>query len=107
MFVALSIAIAAFCKVYLSFGAIRITFENLPILLSSVLFGPLVGAATGVTADIISCIIAANPINPIITVGAAMIGAVSGVFHIIFSKIQHRPHIYINSCVTYSWFNDN
>ncbi|NLM57224.1 MAG: folate family ECF transporter S component [Clostridiales bacterium] len=87
MLVALSIAIAAFCKVYLSFGAIRVTFENLPILLSGVLFGPLVGAATGVTADIISCIIAANPISPIITVGAAMVGAVSGTFsHYIFKK---------------------
>ena len=101
MFVALSIALAALCMVLLSLGAIRITFENLPILLSSVLFGPLVGAATGVTADIISCIIAANPINPIITVGAAMIGAVSGVFsHYIFKKYS-TAHIFISTLASH------
>ncbi len=76
---ALSVVIGWVCKTYLTFGAIRITFENVPIILSGILYGPAVGAVVAVFSDIISCLISPNPsLNPIITLGAASIGIISG-----------------------------
>ncbi len=58
---------------------IRISFENLPILLAGLSMGPLVGALVGVVADLLGCVLYGYSINPIITLGAATVGALSGV----------------------------
>lgn len=77
---ALCVVIGWVCKAYLTFGAIRITFENLPILLAGFLLGPFYAAAAGVAADLISATLAGFAVNPVITLGSAVIGAVAGVF---------------------------
>ena len=56
----------------------RFSFENLPIILSGIMFGPFTGALCGIAADIIGCILRGYAINPILTLGAAIIGFVSG-----------------------------
>ena len=58
---------------------IRISFENLPIILGGIALGPIAGAFIGVVADLLGCVMYAYSINPIITLGAAAVGAVSGV----------------------------
>ena len=45
------------------------------------LFGPLVGAAVGVAADLIGCVLVGYAINPILTVGAATIGLLGGLLY--------------------------
>lgn len=75
---ALCVVIGWVCKAYLTFGAIRITFENLPVLLAGILLGPVYGAAVGAAADIVSALLAGFGINPVITLGSAVIGAVAG-----------------------------
>ena len=83
MFIAMSVVIGIFCKSVLNFGGglFRVTFENLPVILSGIMFGPVMGAATGVLSDLISYLLSgqAYPINPIVTVGAGAIGLVSGI----------------------------
>ena len=37
-------------------GAIRFSFENLPIIFVSIALGPIEGAITGVTADLLGCL---------------------------------------------------
>ncbi|MBQ8927816.1 MAG: folate family ECF transporter S component [Oscillospiraceae bacterium] len=59
-------------------GPLRISFENLPLLMAGMFFGPLVGLVVGAAADLIGCMIVGYSINPIITLGAAAIGLVSG-----------------------------
>lgn len=59
----------------------RFSFENLPILLSGIIFGPVCGMITGVVADLVGCIMAGYAINPIITAGAATIGLLSGLVY--------------------------
>ena len=77
---ALSVVIGWVCKSYLTFGPIRITFENIPIIISGIIYGPVIGAIVAVLSDIISCLTSPNPaLNPIITLGAASIGIISGV----------------------------
>lgn len=74
-------AMSIVCGKYLAFGVgqvLRFSFENLPILVSGILFGPLVGAAVGVAADLIGCVLVGYAINPILTVGAAVIGLLGG-----------------------------
>ena len=56
MLVAMSVVIGIFCKTFLNFagGLVRITFENLPIILSGILFGPIVGGLVGAASDLVS-----------------------------------------------------
>ncbi len=89
--VSLLAAMSIICGKYLAFGVgqvLRFSFENLPVMLSGILFGPVVGMVTGVVADLIGSLMVGYAINPIITLGAAAVGGVSGfVFHL-FSKNQ-------------------
>ncbi len=83
MLVAISVVIGIFCKSFLNFGEglLRITFENLPIIMSGILYGPIVGAVVGFSCDIVSYFLSgqAFPIMPIVTLGSVMVGAVSGI----------------------------
>ena len=82
MLVAMSVLIGIFCKNFLNFGGglFRITFENLPIILSGILYGPIVGCLVGVCSDFVSYIFSSQifPPNLIVTVGAGAVGVVSG-----------------------------
>ena len=79
---ALSVVIGIFCKNFRKFGngLFRVTFENFPIILSGILFGPAVGAAVGIVSDMVSYFLSTQSfaISPIVTLGAALVGAVSG-----------------------------
>lgn len=59
--------------------SIRLSFENLPILIAGFYLGPLAGAAVGIVADLVGCLLVGYSINPIITLGAAAIGTLSGI----------------------------
>ena len=91
MLSAISVVIGIFCKNYLNFGngIFRITFENFPIILSGLAFGPVVGALVGTLSDMVSFMLSTQTfaISPIVTLGAAAVGAVSGlVSHYIFKR---------------------
>lgn len=88
---ALSVVIGIFCKNFLNFGAgmFRVTFENFPIILSGILFGPAVGASVGIVSDMVSYFLSTQSfaISPIVTLGAALVGAVSGLIsNYVFKK---------------------
>lgn len=80
---ALSVVIGIFCKNFLNFGngLFRVTFENFPIILSGILFGPIVGASVGIISDMVSYFLSTQSfaISPIVTLGAALVGFVSGI----------------------------
>ena len=82
MLAAISVVIGIFCKSFLNFGngLFRITLENFPIILAGIAFGPVVGACVGAVADIVSFMLSTQTlaISPIVTLGAAAVGAVSG-----------------------------
>ena len=78
LFVAISIISGKFLAISLG-DIIRISFENLTIILSGMMFGPIVGAITGVCADLLGCILRGYNIIPVLTIGAASIGFFAGV----------------------------
>ena len=77
---ALSAVIGIVCKNLFTFNIYyRLTFENAPIILAGLLYGPVVGAMVGICADAVSCLMSSNPaLIPIISLGAASVGLISG-----------------------------
>jgi ECF transporter S component (folate family) len=97
MLCAISIIIGIFCKNFLNFGGglFRITFENLPIILSGVMYGPIVGGMVGVATDLISYFLSsqAYPPNLIVTAGALAVGVCSGIVSKFIVKSQGYKQI--------------
>lgn len=83
MLTAMSVVVGIFCKNFMNFGMglFRVTFENIPIILTGVLFGPVVGGIVGGITDIISYLLSSQvyPPNFIVTLGAVTIGVLSGI----------------------------
>jgi ECF transporter S component (folate family) len=77
---ALSAVIGIVCKNLFTFNIYyRLTFENAPIILAGLLYGPVVGAMVGICADAVSCLMSTNPaLNPIISLGAGAVGLMAG-----------------------------
>jgi len=100
MLTAMSVVIGIFCKSFLNFGngLFRITFENLPIIISGLLFGPIVGGVVGAATDLISYLLSPQtyPPNLVVTLGAACIGAISG----IISRFIIKKHGYLQISVS-------
>lgn len=94
-FVALSIV----CGKFLAFNlgtVMRFSFENLPILLAAVAFGPLVGGMTAIVADLVGCLLVGYEINPLVTIGALCIGVLGG---LVF-KLLHRMRLFLRLVFT-------
>ena len=94
MLIAMSVVIGILCKNWLTWNIYyRFTLENLPIFFAAVAFGPFIGAAAGVLADLVSCLCSTNPaVNPIISLGALAVGFVAGLVshHISFKSDTAR-----------------
>ncbi len=87
--VSLLAAMSIVCGKYLAFGVgqvLRFSFENLPVMLAGIMFGPVAGLVTGVVADLVGSMMVGYAINPIITVGAGAIGALSGIMYRLVKK---------------------
>lgn len=89
VFAAMLAAISIICGKFLAFNVgefLRFSFENLPILFAGVAFGPVVAAAVAAVADLVGCLLVGYAINPVVTVGAAVIGFVSGGCYMLLKK---------------------
>lgn len=78
---AMLVAISIVCGKYLAFGVgnvLRFSFENLPIIIAGAAFGPIAGLLVGTVADLVGCLLVGYAINPLVTLGAAVIGLLSG-----------------------------
>ncbi len=76
LLIALSVVLGKYLAV--STPVFRFSLENLPILMAGIFFGPVIGAIVGVIADLIGCVLMSYTVNPLITLGAALIGGLSG-----------------------------
>lgn len=87
---ALSIVLTRFLSIIAPVGGagtIRIGFGGIPIFISGILFGPVVGGITGVAADLIGVLI--NPMgqfHPGFTFSSFLGGFIPGLFALYFMK---------------------
>ena len=88
VFAALLVAISVTGKVYaINIGTeLRISYENLPVILSGIMMGPAVGIVVGVCADLCGCLVMGYSVNPIITLGMASLGLTSGIISMFFKN---------------------
>ena len=86
---ALSIVLGKYLQIPVG-DSIRISFENLPILLAGIFLGPVWGGVVGVVADLLGCLAMSYAVNPIITLGAALIGVLSGLIARAVAPKDHR-----------------
>lgn len=89
---AMSIVLGKYLQIPVG-DSIRISFENLPVLMAGIFFGPVVGAVTGAAADLIGCFVKGYAVNPIITCGAACIGFVSGAVYHFFPRRKELARV--------------
>ena len=76
---AMSLILGKFLQIPTPFAEfVRISFENLPVILAGLVLGPLAGAMTGAVADLVGCLAYGYSINPLILLGAAAAGFVAG-----------------------------
>ncbi|MBQ8163692.1 MAG: folate family ECF transporter S component [Clostridia bacterium] len=101
---ALMAALSIICGKFLAIpggNILRFSFENTPILFSSMAFGPIVGAVCGVCADLIGCLIVGYEINPIVTLGAAAIGLFGGVVYKLTEKLPGFVRIILSIIIAH------
>lgn len=72
-------------------NVLRFSFENLPIMFAGMAFGPFVGCAVGIVADLIGCVLVGYTVNPLITAGAACIGLISGTVYYLLGRFSTLP----------------
>lgn len=92
LFSAISIILGKFLAVSIG-ETLRFSFENTPLLLAGMLFGSIPGAITGIVADLLGCLLRGYAINPIITLGATVIGFMGGLFAY---KQKNLPNILLS-----------
>ena len=88
MLAALSIILTRFCQIPIN-ESLRISFGNIPVLLSGLLGGPVAGALVGAVADIVGCIFF-NPFGwyPPLTLSPFIYGIIAGLFAKAFTENQ-------------------
>ncbi len=96
---AVLVAMSIVCGKYLAIrggDVLRFSFENLPILMAGIMFGPLVGMAVGVAADLIGCLMVGYAVNPLITLGAALIGTIGGLLWWLFRRLPYGARLILS-----------
>lgn len=103
VFLAMLVAISIICGKYLAIRGgdiMRFSLENMPIIFAGMAFGPLAGGLVGAVADLVGCIMVGYTINPIVTIGATVIGVIAGVLPLLLKKAKLSSTIILIITVT-------
>jgi ECF transporter S component (folate family) len=99
------VAISIVCGKYLAINAgpfLRFSFENLPVILSGIMFGPVIGAIVGGTADLIGALIVyGGDMNIFITLGAMSIGLTSGLIWKFLPKLPNAVKLLLATFIAH------
>ena len=91
VFLALLVAISIVAGKYLAIRGgdiMRFSLENMPIIFAGMAFGPASGVVVGVVADLVGCLMVGYTVNPLVALGAAAIGAISGLVPMLLKKTK-------------------
>lgn len=68
----------------------RFSLESMPIIFAGMVFGPLAGGLCGLVADLIGCLLRGYEINIAVSLGAMVIGVISGALPILLRAFGIR-----------------
>ncbi len=100
IFAAMSIVLGKFLQIPIG-DSIRISFENLPIMLASFMFGPIYGGACGLVADLLGCVLRGYSIIPLITVAAFLMGVIPGTLTRYVFRKDKTPYVIISGMISH------
>lgn len=86
-------AISIVCGKYLAISGgefMRFSLENMPIIFAGLAFGPLAGGLVGLVADILGCLMVGYTINPVVSLGAMVIGVISGALPVLLRAFNMK-----------------
>ena len=85
-------------------GLVRVTFENLPIIMTGIIYGPIIGGIVGAASDLVSYLFSAQvyPPNLIVTLGAMSIGIISGVVSKFIVRRKGNFQIIVSGAVAHA-----
>ena len=99
---ALCVILATVAKGIFGTSPLRITIENLPVFMSSFFFGPFWGMAVAICADLLSCLNAGMAPYPLITLGAAVLGLLSGILYkYVFKSLNNKLKITLSILISH------
>lgn len=78
MLTALSFVLERFLPI-VNTDAIRISLGNIPIIITSIFFGPFFGAVCGLLSDIIGCFVSGYPPFPVLMLAPLTVGVLPGI----------------------------
>ena len=85
LFIAMSLVLKVIFEIYIPLGgmpALRINFASIPIMLSGIILGPVIGFCTGAASDIINFIVKpSGPFFPGLTLVSALSGMIPGLIY--------------------------
>jgi ECF transporter S component (folate family) len=97
------VILATVAKGIFGTSPLRITIENLPIFIASFFFGPLWGMIVAVCADLLSCLNAGMAPYPLIAIGAAVIGGVSGtLYKYVLKNAKNKLRIVLSVLISHA-----
>ena len=95
LFASISIVLTRFMVIWLT-NSVRISFGNIPVILASLLFGPLAGGFTGAVADIVgAALFSGLGWYPPLTLPVVLAGIIPSLLKPIFLKKVTIWRIYI------------
>jgi len=100
LFVAISIVFGKYLAINVG-EVLRFSFENLTIIFAGIAFGAIPGMLVGVVADLVGCVLVGYTVNPLVTLGALAIGAVSGITFKLTHKLSTLPRVTISASVSH------
>ena len=100
VFAAMSIVLGKFLAFNIG-DTIRISFENLPIMLASFLLGPIWGGACGLIADTLGCVLKGYALIPLITVASVLMGVIPGTLTRYIFKKNNIPAVMISGFISH------
>lgn len=95
---ALSIVLTRFMYIFVPLGGaqtLRISFGEVPVMMSGLLFGPVVGGITGAAADLIGVLVnSQGAFHPGFTLSSILWGVIPGLLYLIFRRAGTYEKVY-------------
>ena len=74
----------------------RFSLENISIIFAGIVFGPIEGLIVGAVQDLVGCLAVGYTINPIITLGCALTGCLSGLIYSLAKRVRFYPRVILS-----------